>query len=104
MRDLDAIDPFPILDVHLWHDGGEIGLDFAAALESPLQWIFEKAPGYLCCSFSAADEYLRLPTAELESLAWREVANLLPAMKNARAGTKRRHPQPRSHVVAANPA
>ena len=58
---------YPIVDVHLWHDGGSIGLDFAAALESPLQWIFEKAPGYLCCSISAADEYLRLPTAGARS-------------------------------------
>ena len=59
--------PYPIVDVHLWHDGGSIGFDFAAALDSPLQWIFEKAPGYLCCSFSAADEYLLLPTAAARS-------------------------------------
>ncbi|HKU81843.1 MAG TPA: FAD-dependent oxidoreductase, partial [Candidatus Tumulicola sp.] len=63
LTDLDAFDPYPIVDVHLWHDAGSIGFDFAAALGSPLQWIFEKAPGYLCCSFSAAEEYLRLPTA-----------------------------------------
>ena len=53
---LDAYDPYPIVDVHLWHDGGSIGLDFAAALDSPMQWIFEKAPGYLCCSISAAEQ------------------------------------------------
>jgi squalene-associated FAD-dependent desaturase len=80
---LDKYDPYPIIDVHLWHDGGSIGRDFVAALESPLQWIFEKEPGYLCCSFSAADEYLRQPTAELESLAWREAQTFLPALKNA---------------------
>ncbi len=84
VRDLDGYRPFPILDVHLWHDRGEIGFDFAAALESPLQWIFEKAPGYLSCSFSAADEYMRLPTAELEALAWSEVQTYVPSMKNAR--------------------
>jgi squalene-associated FAD-dependent desaturase len=83
VKDLDGYRPFPILDVHLWHDRGEIGFDFAAALESPLQWIFEKAPGYLSCSFSAADEYMRLPTADLEALAWSEVQTYVPAMKNA---------------------
>jgi len=83
VRNLDRYDPYPIIDVHLWHGGGTIGRDFVAALESPLQWIFEKEPGYLCCSFSAADEYLRQPTAELESLAWRETQTFLPALKDA---------------------
>jgi len=80
---LDAYEPYPIVDVHLWHDGGPIGLDFAAALESPLQWIFEKAPGYLCCSISAAEQYMLMPTAELERLAWREAQAFLPALKGA---------------------
>ena len=84
VANLDQYDPYPIIDVHLWHDGGSIGRDFVAALESPLQWIFEKEPGYLCCSFSAADEYLRQPTAELEALAWREVQTFLPALKDAK--------------------
>jgi squalene-associated FAD-dependent desaturase len=84
VTNLDKYDPYPIIDVHLWHDGGSIGRDFVAALESPLQWIFEKEPGYLSCSFSAADEYLRQPTAELESLAWREVQTFLPALKDVK--------------------
>jgi squalene-associated FAD-dependent desaturase len=83
IADLDAYEPYPIVDVHLWHDRGSLGFDFAAALESPLQWIFEKEPGYLCCSFSAADEYLMLPTLELEALAWREVRAFLPALVDA---------------------
>jgi hypothetical protein len=83
VTNLDKYDPYPIIDVHLWHDGGSMGRDFVAALESPLQWIFEKEPGYLCCSFSAADEYLRQPTAELEALAWREVKTFLPTLKDA---------------------
>ena len=83
VNDLDGYDPYPIIDVHLWHDGGSIGLDFAAALDSPVQWIFEKAPGYLCCSFSVADEYLRLPTAELEKFAWSELRAFIPTLKKA---------------------
>ena len=46
IENLNQYDPYPIVDVHLWHDGGTIGRDFAAALDSPLQWIFEKEPGY----------------------------------------------------------
>jgi hypothetical protein len=84
IEDLDAFEPYPIVDVHLWHDGPSIGVDFAAALDSPLQWVFEKTPGYLCCSFSAADEYLRLSTAELETLAWREVSAFVPALRAAK--------------------
>ncbi len=80
---LGEYDPYPIVDVHLWHDGGSIGLDFAAALESPVQWIFEKSPGYLACSISAADRYLTMPTQELEALAWSEVRAYLPALQGA---------------------
>jgi squalene-hopene/tetraprenyl-beta-curcumene cyclase len=83
IANLDAYEPYPIIDVHLWHDGGSIGIDFAAALESPLQWIFEKSPGYLCCSFSSADEYVKKPTSELEALAWSETQAFLPELKDA---------------------
>jgi squalene-hopene/tetraprenyl-beta-curcumene cyclase len=84
VANLEAYDPFPIVDVHLWHDAGGIGLDFAAALDSPLQWIFEKSPGYLACSISAADRYVALPTQELEALAWREAQAFLPALDDAK--------------------
>ncbi len=84
IENLAEYDPYPIVDIHLWHDGGALGFGFAAALESPLQWIFEKAPGYLCCSCSAADEYMHLPTAQLEALAWGEVQAFLPELRKAR--------------------
>ena len=84
IANLDAYDPYPIIDVHLWHDGGSIGIDFAAALESPLQWIFEKKPGYLCCSFSSAEEYVKKPTGDLEALAWSETQAFLPELKDAK--------------------
>ncbi len=83
VANLEAYEAYPIVDVHLWHDGGSIGLDFAAALESPLQWIFEKTPGYLCCSISAADRYLQMSTELLERLAWEEAQTFLPALRAA---------------------
>ncbi|MBO0744175.1 MAG: FAD-dependent oxidoreductase, partial [Candidatus Dormibacteraeota bacterium] len=51
---LDRIRSQPIVDVHLWYDAGRLelpwGLDFAALVGSPVQWVFRKRPGYLCCS------------------------------------------------------
>jgi hydroxysqualene dehydroxylase len=78
---LDAYDPYPIVDVHIWHDRGPLGFDFAAVLDSPLQWIFEKEEGYVCCSISAAGDVLTVPTAELEVLAWRELTAFVPALR-----------------------
>ncbi|MHB8590845.1 MAG: hydroxysqualene dehydroxylase HpnE [Vulcanimicrobiaceae bacterium] len=80
---LDAYTPYPILDVHLWHDRGCLGFEFAALLESPLQWVFEKEPGYLCCSVSAAGEYLTLPAADLKRLVWEELLAFFPALRGA---------------------
>ncbi len=84
VRGLDAYDPYPIVDVHLWHDRGSLGFDFAAAIDSPLQWIFEKEPGYVCCSISAAGDYLTVPTSELERVAWNEMCAYVPALRGGR--------------------
>src|SRR5205085_12443765 len=35
---LDGFASRPVVDVHLWHDGGPLGFDFAALLASPVQW------------------------------------------------------------------
>lgn len=84
VQGLDAYDPYPIVDVHVWHDRGPLGFDFAAVLDSPLQWIFEKEPGYVCCSISAAGDVLTVPTAELERLAWSELCAYVPALRGGR--------------------
>ncbi|HTV91606.1 MAG TPA: hydroxysqualene dehydroxylase HpnE [Verrucomicrobiae bacterium] len=81
---LETYDPYPIVDVHLWHDRGALGFDFAAVLDSPLQWIFEKDEGYVCCSISAAGDVLTVPTAELERLAWQELCAFLPALQDGK--------------------
>jgi squalene-associated FAD-dependent desaturase len=74
----------PIVDVHLWHDRGHLGFDLAALLDSPVQWVFEKARGYLCCSLSAADNLVQQPTADLVGLCWQEVRTAIPALAQAR--------------------
>jgi squalene-associated FAD-dependent desaturase len=80
---LDDYEPHAILDIHLWHDRGRLDFDFAALLDSPVQWIFQKESGYLCCSLSAADEFLTAPTAELVQRAWNELRDVLPALQDA---------------------
>ena len=81
---LDAYDAHAILDIHIWHDAGNLDFDFAALLDSPVQWIFQKESGYLCCSLSAADEFLVAPTSELVARTWRELQASLPALRDAR--------------------
>jgi squalene-associated FAD-dependent desaturase len=77
-------EPHAIVDVHLWHDRGRLGFDFAALLDSPVQWVFEKGHGYLCCSMSAADEHVELPSDELVRRCWGEVAAVAPGLAGAR--------------------
>jgi squalene-associated FAD-dependent desaturase len=81
---LDGYEPRPIVDVHLWHDRGRLGFDLAALLDSPVQWVFEKAPGYLCCSLSAADAAIHEPTTDAVRLCWSEVTAGVPALRGAR--------------------
>ncbi len=92
---LDVYEPFAIMDVHLWHDAGALDFDFAALLDSPVQWIFQKAPGYLCCSMSAADASIAKPTSEMVALAWQEVRGILPRLAAARLirGAATRNPE-----------
>jgi squalene-associated FAD-dependent desaturase len=85
--DLPPLDGFagrPIVDVHLWHDRGPLGFDFAALLRSPVQWVFEKAPGYLCCSLSDAGEVVGWPEERLVALGWSAVSERLPELAGAR--------------------
>jgi hydroxysqualene dehydroxylase len=80
---LDTFQTAPIVDVHLWYDVSMLGFGFAALLDSPVQWVFEKGPGYICCSMSAADRYVSWPASELVDLCHGELAAVLPALRNA---------------------
>jgi len=92
---IDGYEAAPIVDVHLWHDRGTLGFDFAALLDSPVQWVFEKAPGYLCASLSAAGDYVTRPTDELVELAWAHVSVAVPGLAGAQrtGGAATRTPQ-----------
>jgi squalene-associated FAD-dependent desaturase len=81
---LDAFEAMPIVDVHLWYDRPVLGCDFAAVLDSPVQWVFEKSPGYVCCSMSAAADHVGRPERELVELCRAELAAVLPQAGRAR--------------------
>lgn len=82
VRGIENYQPYPIVDVHLWHNVRTLGFEFAALIDSPVQWIFAKAPGYLACSMSAAGE-THQPTAELTQRCWEDVQRFVPALRTA---------------------
>jgi hydroxysqualene dehydroxylase len=86
---LDQFTHAAIVDVHLWLDmppGSILGKEsgFAALLDSPVQWVFEKsAPSgetYLCCSMSAAGDLVSRRSEDLVNLALEELTAVLPAI------------------------
>ncbi len=76
----------PILNVHLIYDRRVTDLPFAAAVDSPVQWVFDKTSQagltsgqYLAVSISAADDLIDVPTAELRQLFVPALERLFPA-------------------------
>ena len=83
---LGAFTTQPIVDVHLWYGAPHAlfaGLDFAAMTGSPVQWIFAKGPGYLCCSLSSAGDLVSQPEERLVALADSELRSRLPELGGA---------------------
>lgn len=89
----DGLSAEPIVNLHVVYDRRVTGLDFAAAVGSPVQWVFDRgqiagvprADGqYLAVSLSAAERYVDTPTAELRE-------EFLPALERLfdRAGSAR---------------
>jgi squalene-associated FAD-dependent desaturase len=88
----------PIVNVHVIYDRPVLDLPFAAAVDSPVQWIFDRTrisgldrlstpasyrPQYLAISLSAADEYVDVPAAVLREQFVPALAELLPAAREA---------------------
>lgn len=81
----------PIVNVHLRYDRPVLDVPFLAAVDSPVQWIFDRTPmsrpasgQYLAVSLSAAQDVLHLPAAELSARIATALADLLPAAREAR--------------------
>jgi predicted NAD/FAD-dependent oxidoreductase len=84
----------PILNVHVLYDQQVMNLPFVAAVDSPVQWVFDRTgpsgfarsrPGgqYLAVSVSAADEMIDVPAAKLREIFVPALAELLPAARTA---------------------
>jgi squalene-associated FAD-dependent desaturase len=84
----------PIVNLHVRYDRKVMDVPFAAAVDSPLQWVFDRtrisgmhARGddgqYLAVSLSAADEYVNLTVAELRERFVPALAEVFPAARQA---------------------
>ena len=80
----------PIVNVHVVYDRPVTDLPFAAAVDSPVQWVFDKtthaglATGqYLAISLSAAGEYIDVPRARMREIFVPALERLFPAAASA---------------------
>ena len=80
----------PIVNVHVIYDRPVTSLPFAAAVDSPVQWIFDRTEisgcdrgQYLALSLSAADEYAGRRTQSLRETFLPALEQLLPAARAA---------------------
>ncbi len=81
----------PIVNVHVIYDRRITRLPFAAGVDSPVQWVFDKtasagleAGQYLAVSLSAADEHIDVPAARLREQFVPALEELFPAARQAR--------------------
>jgi uncharacterized protein with NAD-binding domain and iron-sulfur cluster len=84
----------PIVNLHVRYDRKVMDVPFAAAVDSPVQWVFDRtrisgmhARGddgqYLAVSLSAADPYVNMSVAELREMFVPALAELFPAARAA---------------------
>ncbi|HEY7325908.1 MAG TPA: hydroxysqualene dehydroxylase HpnE [Streptosporangiaceae bacterium] len=80
----------PIVNVHVIYDQQVTDLPFVAAVDSPVQWVFDKTRQagvetgqYLAVSVSAADDLVDVPTAAIRELFVPALERLFPAAAKA---------------------
>ncbi len=69
----------PIVSVYLWYDRQWMSVDFAAALGTTIQWVFNKnrtAEGLVALTVSAASDIVRAPSNEIVRLCDAELRRL----------------------------
>ena len=82
----------PIVGLHVWYDRPVMDEEFLTAIDSPVQWIFNKTRmqdvagegSYLLVSISAAWKEASMTREELRTLAENELARILPQSATAR--------------------
>jgi squalene-associated FAD-dependent desaturase len=80
----------PIVNVHVVYDRKVMDMPFAAAVDSPVQWVFDKTRQagleggqYLAVSVSAADDLVDVPTAAIREQFCPALERLFPAAAGA---------------------
>jgi squalene-associated FAD-dependent desaturase len=88
---LRLLDRSPIVNVHVVYDRPVTNLSFAAAVDTPVQWVFDRSEPsgltsgqYLAVSLSAATEYLRVPSSRLRAEFIPALEALFPGARGAR--------------------
>ncbi|MFF0522371.1 hydroxysqualene dehydroxylase HpnE [Actinomadura nitritigenes] len=92
----------PIINVHVVYDRPVMDVPFAAAVGSPVQWVFDRTPTsglargqYLAVSVSAADGWIDTPAADVRAAFLPALERLFPAARRARVTdffvTRERH-------------
>ena len=81
----------PIVNLHLVYDRQVLDEPFTAAIDGPLQWVFDRTEHsglregqYVAVSLSAAQAYVDLPVAELRARFVPHLEALLPRTRSAR--------------------
>ncbi|HWB21645.1 MAG TPA: hydroxysqualene dehydroxylase HpnE [Gaiellaceae bacterium] len=87
---LEGLGASPIVNVHLHYDRPVLDQPFAAAVDSPVQWVFDRTAAsgveegqFICISISGADAEIGQPEEELRERYVGALARLLPAAGNA---------------------
>jgi squalene-associated FAD-dependent desaturase len=96
----------PIVDVHVLYDRPVLDLPFAAVVDSPVQWVFDRSaaggldaalPGgqYVSSVVSAAGEWIDAPVARIREVFLPALADVLPRARRAEVAgffvTRERH-------------
>ena len=89
--DLEALGLSPIVNVHLVLDRKVTDLAFAACVDSPVQFVFDRTSSSgassgqcLAVSLSAAEDYIGRGSSELVSTFLEALRDLFPAARDAR--------------------
>lgn len=91
LNSVPVLQPSPIISIHLLFNKSLIEYNFAAVLNSPIQWVFNKEKifrdatyrGLLSIVISGAHEYIDVPSEKLVEIALRELKKVIPATSTA---------------------
>ncbi len=87
-----GLETAPIVGLHIWYDRPVMDETFAAFLDSPVQWVFNKSliqgadaedGQYVCVSLSGAWEHVDRSKEELRRTFTEEMARVFPAARGA---------------------